>query len=67
MNEAQELVRLAFRCYNPSCTKAQVKELSDHLMNGGSPASYGERFAQMALQDCGLLITESEKRRKSND
>ena len=67
MNDAQEIVKLAWREYRPSCTKSQIAKLTDHLMNGGSPTGFDERFAQLALQHCGLLITESEKRVKSND
>ena len=67
MKQAQEIVRDSLRSQGATHTRAATDALTEHLMNGGSPASYGERVAQMALQLAGLLITESEKRSQSND
>tara|TARA_R110002110_G_scaffold331491_1_gene542652 strand:+ start:99 stop:299 length:201 start_codon:yes stop_codon:yes gene_type:complete len=63
----QQVVADAFRKNGGNHSKAKIDALTQHLMNGGSPASYGERLAQMALQMEGFLPTESEKRAKFND
>jgi hypothetical protein len=67
MKLAQEIVRDALRSQGSRIPRSVTDALTAHLMAGGSPAAYGERFAQMQLQIAGLLITESEKRSKSND
>ena len=62
MKLAQEIVRDALRSQGSRIPRAVTDALTAHLMAGGSPASYGERFAQIQLQVSGLLITEAEKR-----
>lgn len=67
MKLAQEIVRDALSSQGSRIPRALTDELTAHLMAGGSPATYGERFAQIQLQVAGLLMTESEKRSKSDD
>ena len=63
----QQIVADVLRKNGGNHSKAKTNALTEHLMNGGSPASYGERLAQMSLQMAGFLLTESEKRAKFND
>ena len=63
----QQVVADVLRKNGGNHSKAKLDALTEHLMKGGSPASYGERLAQMSLQMEGFLPTESEKRSKSND
>ena len=53
--KAQEVVRDALRSQGARHPRAKTDALAAHLMEGGKPESYGERFAQMALQREGLL------------
>ena len=36
-------------------SKEALESLTQHLMSGGQPRTYGERFAQMSLVMKGLL------------
>ena len=52
---ARDVVREALESQGARHPRAQTDALAEHLMNGGKPATYAERFAQMQLQLSGLL------------
>ena len=58
----QELVADVLKKNGANHSREKTDALTAHLMGGGSPASYGERLAQMSLQMEGHLPTESGKR-----
>jgi hypothetical protein len=53
--QAQDVVRKALESQGARHPRAKTDALAFHLMTGGTPATYAERTAQMALQLQGLL------------
>ena len=53
--KAQQIVRDALQSQGARHPRAKTDDLAQHLMEGGKPATYAERFAQMQLQIAGLL------------
>ena len=53
--QAQDVVRKALESQGARHPRAKTDALAAHLMEGGQPESYAERFAQIALQLSGLL------------
>jgi hypothetical protein len=58
--QAQEIVRDALQTQGARHPRAKTDALAEHLMSGGKPATYAERFAQMQLQLSGLLPEAQE-------
>ena len=54
---AYRAVSLALRSQGARHTKAQMEALTRYLLDGGTFQTYGERFAQIALQVGGFLPT----------
>ena len=50
-----EVIERALRSQGARHSRAALEELAAHLMAGGAPRTYGERFAQMALIQSGLI------------
>ena len=59
-----QVVEQALRSQGARHSKAALEALTTHLMDGGDPRTYGERFAQMALQREGLLPIAAIKQAK---
>jgi hypothetical protein len=53
--QATQIVGSALRSQGGRPTRAALELLAIHLLDGGAPTTYGERFAQMALQREGLV------------
>ena len=54
-NAAYRVVEQALRSQGARHPKAALEALTEYLMGGNAPRTYGERFAQMALQREGIL------------
>jgi hypothetical protein len=52
--QAMKVAGDALRSQGGRPNKVALEALVDDLMAGGAPQTYGERFAQMALQLAGL-------------
>ena len=57
---AQKVVKDALESQGGRQARKIINLLAAHLMAGGKPQTYGERFAQMALQSEGLLKPTEE-------
>ena len=57
--KAQKLVQGALESQGGRHSRDKVNALTEHLMGGGKPRTYGERFAQMALERAGLIARSS--------
>ena len=55
MKTPYQCVEEALRSQGARHPKAKLEALTKHLMEGGKPETYGERFAQMALQQEGYI------------
>ena len=53
--QAQKLVKKTLESQGGRYRSDVITSLAAHLMAGGKPETYAERFAQMALQAEGLL------------
>ena len=58
--QARDVVRKALESQGARPRSAAIAALTVHLMEGGKPETYGERFAQMQLQLSGLLPEAQE-------
>ena len=58
--QAQKAVKDALESQGGRPARKIINLLAAHLMAGGKPQTYGERFAQMALQSKGLLKPTEE-------
>ena len=58
--QAQKIVKDALESQGGRHRSEIINLLAAHLMAGGKPETYAERFAQMALQEKGLLKPTEE-------
>ena len=58
--QAQKIVKDALESQGGRHRREIINLLAAHLMAGGTPETYAERVAQMALQEKGLLKPKEE-------
>ena len=58
--QQQLTVKKALESQGARHTRAKIDALTADLMAGGTPKTYGERFAQMALITAGYLTKDGE-------